>query len=425
MTANALQPFHELGLLVESRWRAADYDERRLPEIAETALREVSLPGRADPWNALRGLRTAEPLPEQRDRDARFSDLPLTVYNGSRFYIDLYYWLDGTTEIHQHAFAGAFQVFTGSSLHSRYAFARKSEINPHFLTGCLSLKGVEILTAGDIRQIHPGTEFVHSLFHLERPSITLTVRSQHTPTAAPQYAYLKPFFAIDPFHQDPARSKKVQAASLLLKMRHPEAQALVGDLLAESDFQTAFHLIETATSLLTDRSLGRALGLAAGEDLMRDLIERARARHGSLLDLVTPVLDERRRQSEIARRRSAITSDEHRFLLALLLNVTDRTTVIDLVARRFPERDAVETIVDWVQELGTTKELGASGNVLGIAGWDDDHVFVFECLLRGLSEAGIAIEITRQYPNAHGPELQARAARIATPSRTPPCSGPP
>jgi hypothetical protein len=60
--------------------------------------------------------------------------------------------------------------------------------------------------------------------------------------------------------------------------------------------------------------------------------------------------------------------------------------MLDLVRERFPDRDPVATVVSWVEELTNTRAMGsAEANVLGIEGVDDEYLFVFECLLKGLS----------------------------------------
>ena len=51
-------------------------------------------------------MHRAQALPEQMDVEAAFGNPPVTLFAGLRFHIDVYFWLDGTTEIHQHAFAG-------------------------------------------------------------------------------------------------------------------------------------------------------------------------------------------------------------------------------------------------------------------------------------------------------------------------------
>src|SRR5688572_18112211 len=128
-----MQPFAELGALIEGRWRDANYNEAYFPNIAAQALLESDLTARVDPWEIIRWVHTTPNLPRQQDPRANFGDPPITLFVGPRFYIDVYYWLDGTTTLHQHAFSGAFQVLLGSSVHSTYRFEKIKEINPHLL----------------------------------------------------------------------------------------------------------------------------------------------------------------------------------------------------------------------------------------------------------------------------------------------------
>ena len=151
-----MKAFTDLGALVERRWRDQNYNESQFPAIAAQALLDLNLSFRVDPWEVIRWAQTTPDLPEQMDLEANFGDPPITVYVGPRFYIDVYFWLDGTTSIHQHAFAGAFQVLLGSSVHSGYRFEKEQEINAHFLTGRVLLDNVSLLGRGDIREITPG-----------------------------------------------------------------------------------------------------------------------------------------------------------------------------------------------------------------------------------------------------------------------------
>src|SRR5262249_30815053 len=137
-----MQPFDELGAVVEERWRKTNYDENLFPEIAAAALYELNLTNQVDPWQIITWVQTTPNLPQQMDLHARFGNPPVTLHVGPRFYIDVYFWLDGTTAIHQHSFSGAFQVLLGSSVHSEYRFEKDREINPHFVTGNISLERV-------------------------------------------------------------------------------------------------------------------------------------------------------------------------------------------------------------------------------------------------------------------------------------------
>lgn len=379
-----MQFFNDLGSLIERRWREQNYSEEVFPDLAAEALAEHSPYGQVDPWEAIRWVFNTTSIPSQQDLAGEFGDPPITLYTGPRFYIDLYFWLDGTTTIHQHAFCGAFQVLMGSSIHSQYSFRDRQQINQHFAVGRAALESVTLLEEGAIKQIQPGEQYIHSLFHLDRPSATICARTYHTIAGSPQYSYYPPGIAADPFFKEPLAIKQQQSAALLLKMQHPEADALIGDLIARSDLQTAFAFIDLARSHLSGNQLEQAFGVTTGEERFQKLMEIARHRHGDLIDFIIPVFEESQRQNNLIYRRSQITGSEHRFFLALLLNVPDRVRVLDLVRQRFPDRNPVETILDWIDELAATKTIGSpEPNVMGIADFDDDYLFVFQCLLEG------------------------------------------
>jgi hypothetical protein len=381
-----IEPFAELGTLVENRWRSEDYNESAFPGIAAQGLSELNLSARVNPWEIIRWVHKTPDLPEQMDLAGKFGNPPITIYAGPRFFIDVYYWLDGTTTIHQHSFSGAFQVLLGSSVHSRYRFAKEREINPHFLAGQIEFNDVSLLSQGDIREIDSGSQFIHSLFHLDRPSVTITVRTYKAPGAPVQYSYLKPFLAVNPFFTDASLTKRVQTVSLLLRMKHPEADRFIEDLLDDSDFHTAFAVLEQAFDFLCHRELEEIIGVTRSSDRFHSLLDRARNKHGRLADLLLPVFEEGWRQAEITRRRTEIKGQDHRFFLALLLNVPDRATVLRLVKEKFPDQDAVDLVVSWVKELSATKIFGSKEpNVLGSAEFTDQHLLVFKGLLEGLT----------------------------------------
>jgi hypothetical protein len=407
-----VQFFQDLGSLVERRWRDRDYSEEVFPEIAAQALVETSPSKWVDPWEIIRWVHTTQQLPAQQDVPASFGNPPITLYSGPRFYIDVYYWVDGTTSIHQHGFCGAFHVFLGSSILSRYDFEETRRINAHFSLGQIRLNDVELLGEGDTRQILPGSRYIHALFHLDRPSATVIIRTRQTPGELPQYKYHKPNLAVDPFYQEETMIKKIQSAALLLQIKHPAADELIGELLSWSDFQTAFSVLELAFEWIANDPVERAFGLSTGKERFEALLEIARRRHGDLVDLIFPVLEESSRHNYLVHRRGQVTSNEHRFFLALLLNVPDRVKVLDLVRQRYPEKDPVDTILDWVEELANARVAGShEANVLGIEGIDEDYLFVLQCLLEGRTleqtkKAFAAGEVSAEQGETSGSKLE-------------------
>ncbi|HEV7743965.1 MAG TPA: hypothetical protein VGO56_03110 [Pyrinomonadaceae bacterium] len=406
-----MQEFQKLGALVESRWKAENYSEQLFPDIAAQALLEADL--QVDPWEIIRWVHTADTLPQQRDVEGGFGNPPITLYSGARFFIDIYYWLDGTTTIHQHAFSGAFQVLLGSSLHSRYSFREDKIINERFTVGQLALEEVQLLRLKDVRPIRPGRGFIHSLFHLDRPSATITIRTEHTPSAAIQYDYRKPHFAFDPFFGNPLMTKKLQTIRLLLGMKHKDADAMIGNLVCSSDFHTAYFVLSETYQQLQSNEMDELFGLSTGKVRFKAILDQCRSVHGKLTDLVLPVLEEQARQMSLIHRRGTITKDAHRFFLALLLNIPSRIKTLELVKQRYPDQDPVETILDWVEELGRTRVLGSKEtNALGMAEFDDSYVFVLEGLLQGLDLEEINQKAMTQYPPKDAAELIKRVPTL-------------
>ncbi len=201
--------FAQLGRDIEDRWRQIDYDEAALPAIAADALRLADIPSKVDVWEVVEWALGEYELPRQRDLKANFADPPVTVFSGLRFHVDVYFWFEATTSIHQHGFCGAFQVMYGSSIHSWYEFQRARSINKFAEVGEMSLKVCEILNVGDVQEIAGGRDYIHSLFHLESPSATIVVRTDRSPLHLPQYNYLKPNLAIDPFFEQDTVVKKM------------------------------------------------------------------------------------------------------------------------------------------------------------------------------------------------------------------------
>ena len=92
--------FQQLGSSIENPWRRVNYDAAALPEIASAALDKYSPAQLVKPADIIDYVARSNALPNQWDVAAEFSNLPITLFNGPRFYIDVYFWLDGTTTIH-------------------------------------------------------------------------------------------------------------------------------------------------------------------------------------------------------------------------------------------------------------------------------------------------------------------------------------
>jgi hypothetical protein len=392
--------FNELGDEIESFWLAEDYNEERLPAIAAEALRRADLPSKTTAWEVVDWALNARELPPQRDLYGRFADPPITLYSGARFHIDLYFWFEGTTAMHQHEFCGAFQVLLGSSIHSWYEFEPTDVVNAFTEIGEIRLKLCELLEAGDVQEINAGRRYIHSLFHLEMPSATIVVRTDRSPLSLPQFSYEKPNLAIDPFFEQPTNVKKLQVLAAAFRAKHPEADRLAVELLGRSDLQTTFIILSRLRHLVGANELEKMFGLGDAKPRFQIFLDAAAARHGTRGEIFGPIFERLDAIDEIVRRRSFVTDPEHRFFFALLMNVDDREHILGLIKKRFPEADPTEKILDWVYDLAQTRVVGVeTSNALGIPGFGDAEMDVLEAILKG-EEVAEESEVVAKIRNA-------------------------
>lgn len=346
-TARVSEFFARLGASVERDWRRRDYDERAFPEAAQQALERMPPAEALEGVDVVRALLDAEldpgHWPAQSASD--FGQPPLTLFAGHRFHIEVLCWLDGTTTIHQHGFSGAFHVLGGSSVQGRYAFHEKDRVNTSFLLGDLEFLGVELLGRGDTREIRSGAGCIHSLFHLERPSFTVVVRTTGDVDAHPQYDYQKPHLAEDGHLRDRLLTTRDRLWRLLGLSDPDTLLRTVTGFVARADFQSAWHAVRVTHTVFGD---GPETATVLGA---------LRHAHGARADFLPPVLEQGWWRDHLTDQRRRVTDPDLRFLLALLLNVPDRVSLQRCVNERYGG-DARSRIVDWVRRLAKVDERG-------------------------------------------------------------------
>lgn len=368
--------FEALGDAIARRWRERSWDEEQLPAIAEEAL-SAAPQLTASPAAILEWACLTERLPRQQDPRSTFGQPPLTLYSHERFVIDVYYWFESTTMIHQHAFHGLFRVLAGSSVHTTYRFTRERRVEDDFLLGKIEVVGSELLRTGDQHRIVGGARFVHSLFHLEQPSVSLVIRTVLDSAILPQYSYDRPFIALNTFRDLPSETRMREALRALHRFDEARYAEVLRSVVAGADL------------LRTYVALGQHLALHDGEDELRqdrtrELFAIARGRHGADVDLLAACLAENARQREITKMRVEATDPELRFFLALLLVCSGRDEVLQLVRRRFPADDAPARVVGWLRALAAlpSRRFGG-GSALGFE-LGEDVLVVLELVLRGV-----------------------------------------
>jgi hypothetical protein len=331
--------FHRLGLDILEAWRRADFDGRVFPDLAVHALRERPPSANVDSMDVVRWVHETPMLVEQANVDSNFGEPPITVFRCERFYIDVLFWVDGTTLIHEHAFSGAFHLMEGSSIQSTFRFLPTRRYCERLMLGVLELRDVELLSKGDARPIHPGEELIHSLFHLDRPSVSVVVRTSSEAFTRPQFDYSHAGIAADPFAKSESMVRKIQTLDLLHDLRHPEFERTARDAVLRADSFLAFNIIVHVMKRIgpVERCLA--------------FLESVRPAHEALVDALKASLAQLRRIEHIASCRQRAKQADHRFFLALLMCVRDRPGILELVQRRYPNHPPVATIAQWLAEM--------------------------------------------------------------------------
>ncbi len=338
--------FKKLGDTVLERWKRENFSLAKFPRIARAALAERPPSKRVELAALMRDFLLREEHPFQTD--SPFGEPELVVYSHPRFYIQLLFWLDGTTAIHQHAFSGAFHVMHGSSIHAHYTFENARPVTPAVQVGNLRMKKITILEAGSTVPIDSGQQTIHSLFHLDSPSVTVVVRTQHDPGTGAQLNYLPPHMAIDPLHSDLLTMRRKQLLDVLEQVEDSGYADLVMEMIADLDFERGFAVLQHCMEYLQRL------------DAWKPAIKAFEKKHRVLAEGVAATLAEEVRRNVIKSLRSTITEPEHRLFLALLMNAPTRRDLMALVAQRFPRKAPLDVVLRWVEELMEVSDQGVT-----------------------------------------------------------------
>jgi hypothetical protein len=339
--------FRALGRSILERWERARFDASAFPELAAAALGERPPSAHVDPMEIVRHVERSDALETQEGPEVDFGEPAITVFRCERFRIDVLFWVDGTTTIHEHAFSGAFHVMQGGSLESRYAFSPTRRLSERLLLGDLALRSVDRLRAGDVRPIHPGAKLVHALFHLDRPSVSVVVRTPRDDGARPQYDYARPGIAFDPYHRTDVMRRRLAILRMLSRTGYADFDTHALYTVQSADAPTAFHLLTGLRPEFRDPASYLAF------------LQRLRPAHPELVEALVPWEHDQRRTAHIVRLRALAKNAEHRFFLAVLLNVTDRRRILDAVQAEHPTRPASESVLRWIAELARVDRVNA------------------------------------------------------------------
>ncbi len=155
-------------------WSQKGFDLGLFPDLSAELLKETHFP---DPMLLLQESLFDMPFRSQNHSRGVFADLPFTLVKNEHFSIDLFVWLHAHTSIHDHPFVGAFKILHGSSRHLEYDFNHLEELESWLLKGELVVRNDEMIQKDHVQKVTLGHSYIHQVLHLDRPSVTLIVKS--------------------------------------------------------------------------------------------------------------------------------------------------------------------------------------------------------------------------------------------------------
>jgi len=312
--------FAKLADDVERRWLAFDRDDEAFPDIAAEALdalppsshfdREAFLDAELDPYRP--GRRERAPL-------GAFGQPGVTVCFGRDFVIEVYFWVDSVSGVHDHPFKGVFTILEGFSVHATYDWAEDDGPQGRLRTGALTQTGLELLEAGAVRRFsrraHP---LIHALVHVPVPSMSMVVRT----TRADGYRrFVAPGLSAPWDPPDDVIALQTSWLGALEASDDPRASERLDRFLAHADLETCWTLLSTRWGVMDATARARRL-------------DAVRARHGAKADPLAAALGRHARSAQLDAVRGQLRDPDDR-LVAVALSLGDsRDAILELLRAR-------------------------------------------------------------------------------------------
>jgi hypothetical protein len=251
----------------------------------------------------------------------------------------------------------------GSSFHSEYTFSPSKRLSSELVLGEISHRSSEVLRQGDVRAIQPGPGFIHSLVHLEPPSVSIVVRTPRTTAGGPQYNYALPGLATDPFHKPEPLQTQLALLQAILATDPQRFESLATKLIQTRDLWTALKIAEIA-------------GNTADERLFDTLVSRIAQKAPELGNALVEAHKRSIEDRELIWLFKQVRDWETRYLLASLLSGAPPAAILAAMKRDLRTEDTIRTVIDVLEGLPDSVKADVSLTKI--------HLRLFELTMRGV-----------------------------------------
>lgn len=338
--------FHKLGEHLETAWARAGRAEDDFSEVAAHAL-EARPPLEGLDLEALVDaiLDSGNPAPAQLAPPGAFGQPGVTVYRGRDFLVEVYFWLQSLSAIHDHPFCGAFSILQGFSVHAVYDFAVTEELGERARLGRLAPTRLELLEAGHVGAFGQRRHaLIHALLHVPIPSVSMVVRTER---AHGYQRYFPPGVALAMAAPVETFERPMQLLDTLRACGHPDYARRFEAFLRSADFETAFRAISRIWFGSTQAEREHWLDVASD-------------RHGDRVGAIRAALERAGVTQEADLLRARLGGADERLIATALLLAENRDDLLALLAERHPDPVArLHAFVDEADVFGPDEEAGA------------------------------------------------------------------
>lgn len=363
-----------LAYELEEAWSVRGFAREAFPELASRALVKAKLAENFNENDVLEAVLTSQALPPQLDITASFGQPPLTTLRTAHFLVDIYFWTNLDVSIHDHSFVGAFANLSGDSFNCLYEFTGDTGSESDVVSGNLRLKAVDKLKSGDVRPIVDGRRFIHQVWHLDYPTVTVAIRTFGVDPERRPFTYLPPGLAWkNGIASSEIDQRRMQFLRYLFAAHRPNRLEFASRLI---NFSTPY---QGLTALfLTD-------SLCSQEEWseLHSYLQNSDSSwiHAGLAAIASVETRKYIHWDKLVKR-------AHRELVAALLTCDSSRTL-----REFLDQAPSSKIVYILGELSDDKVLAFE--------LTRPHLAAVEGLLAGIGEREILSSIQRRYPDVH------------------------
>jgi hypothetical protein len=368
----------KIAYQVSKDWKKAKYQKDFFPLIAKSALEKFQAHKDFSLEGFVQQLFKSDKLPPQFSLTESFGEPAVTVWRDENFLIDIYFWVGPRISIHDHSFSGAFTVLKGNSLHIQYDFEMHQNMGELIRLGNVQIKQYSLMREGDTHEIRAGSQFIHQLWHLSHPSISMVIRTHND--SVPQYSYMRPSLAIRfgiELNELPAAAlKKVNMLKLLRSLDDSSAEKYM------KAFVRQFNRPEAGLYILF---LASKNGIGNPE-LVEEYVKRHPGFKSSRERILESLLT---KQNRLPPMWLDVTDEEQRLFIATLSVFTSKNQIFDVLRQYKPKDSADKTIERCMKQLMKIKKWNFK--------MSDSAFDLFKMKMKGYDESRIYQELSNKY----------------------------